>query len=211
MIERPKRLETVWLAERAPHRRPATGRVTVVDSDQVLIEEIRAGSTGAFEKLMKRYERLVYGISYVYTGDQEDSLDITQNVFLKVYEKLESFRSVGTFKAWLMRITHNENIDWTRSHARYRKHDELTAENAPSYEAGQESELARTESRRRLMSEMLHLNSRQREAVMLRYFGRMSIREISSMLNCTEGTTKSLLFRSLEKLRGRMVHQGSES
>lgn len=185
--------------------------MTVGDSDQALIEEIRAGSTVAFEKLMNRYERLVYRISYVSAGNQEDALDITQNVFLKVYEKLESFRGVGSFKAWLMRITHNENIDWARSHARFRRHDELTDENSPSHEPGQESELAQSETRRRLMDEMVHLNPRQRDAVTLRYFGRMSIAEISVVLDCTEGTTKSLLFRSLEKLRGRMVHQGSES
>jgi RNA polymerase sigma-70 factor (ECF subfamily) len=185
--------------------------VVVQQSDQELIEGIRTGSTVAFEKLMKRYERLVYRISFAYTGGQEDSLDVTQNVFLKVYEKLESFRGTGTFKAWLMRITHNENIDWARSHARYRKHDELTAENAPSYEAGQESRFEQSETRRRLMKQLTQLGSRQREAIMLRYFEGMSIREISSIMDCTEGTTKSLLFRSLQALRGRMVPQGSES
>ena len=180
------------------------------DSDQELIEEIRAGSDGAFERLMNRYERLVYRISFVYTGDQEDSLDITQNVFIKVHQKLESFRGSGTFKAWLMRITHNENVDWSRRHSRYRRHDELTIENSPSHEALQESELAQNENRDRLMRELPHLSPRQREAVMLKYFERMSIREISSILDCTEGTAKSLLFRGLEKLRGRMVPQGSE-
>jgi len=182
----------------------------VRDSDQELIEEIRAGSEGAFEELMNRYERLVYRISFIYTGDREDSLDITQNVFIKVYRKLESYRGTGAFKAWLMRITHNENIDWSRSHARYRKHDELTVENAPQLEARQESEASQSENRGRLMRELLGLNPRQREAVMLRYFERMSIREISSILDCTEGTAKSLVFRALERLRGRMVPQGSE-
>jgi RNA polymerase sigma-70 factor (ECF subfamily) len=181
------------------------------DRDQALVEEIRRGSTVAFEELMTRYERLVYRISFAYTGSQEDSLDVTQNVFIKVYERLQSFRGVGTFKAWLMRITHNENIDWARRHARYRKHDELTTENAPPCDPGQEHDLVQSESRSRLMKELMALNSRQREAMMLRYFERMSISEISSILSCTEGTTKSLLFRGLRALRGRMVPQGSES
>jgi RNA polymerase sigma-70 factor (ECF subfamily) len=185
--------------------------VRVERTDQALIEETRAGSAAAFEELMSRYERLVYKIGYGYTGDQEESLDVTQNVFLKVYERLGSYRGTGPFKAWLLRIAHNEGIDWVRRHARFRDREELVAGNVPSYEAGQESELVQSESRRGLLNELRHLNPRQRQAVMLRYFEKMSLREISLILNCTEGTARSLLFRGLERLRGRMIPRWSKS
>ena len=50
--------------------------------DHVLIEEVRAGSTGAFEEIMKRYERLVYVTCFTYAGNRDDALDVTQNVFV---------------------------------------------------------------------------------------------------------------------------------
>jgi RNA polymerase sigma-70 factor (ECF subfamily) len=183
----------------------------VEQSDLALIEETRAGSSAAFDMLMSRYERLVYKVSYGYTGNQEDSLDVTQNVFIKVYQKLDSFRGTGSFKSWLLRITRNEGIDWTRRHAREKDQEELVPERGPTYEASQLSDVARREHREELMKSVSSLNPKQREAVVLRYFEGMSIREISSVLGCSEGTTKSHLFRGINKLRDLMVPEWSES
>lgn len=189
----------------------ASGRVMLEDSDRALIEEIRVGSHNAFEEVMRRYERLVYVTSFAYAGSREDALDITQNVFVKVYERIGSFRGTGTFKAWLLRITHNESLNWVRGHSRNGDHDELTQANAPGSEAGQEADLLQRERWHRLRKALLHLNPKQRQAVTLRYFERMSISEIASVLGCTEGTAKNILFRSLRKLRHQLVPHWRES
>jgi RNA polymerase sigma-70 factor (ECF subfamily) len=180
-------------------------------SDLDLIEETRAGSSAAFDELMGRYERLVYKVCYGYTGNQEDSLDVTQNVFIKAYQKLDSFRATGSFKSWLLRITRNEGIDWTRRHAKDKNQEEFIPERGPSCEAPQLSEVARREHREELMRSVSCLNPKQREAVVLRYFEGMSIKEISSVLGCSEGTTKSHLFRGINKLRDIVEPQWSES
>ena len=185
--------------------------VMVEHSDLALIEETRAGSNAAFDMLMGRYERLVYKVSYGYTGNQEDSLDITQNVFIKVYQKLDSFRGTGSFKSWLLRITRNEGVDWTRRHAKDKDQEELIPAKHPTYKARQVDDVARREHREVLMKSVAGLNPRQREAVVLRYFEGMSIREISTVLGCSEGTTKSHLFRGINKLRDMMIPQWSES
>lgn len=179
-------------------------------SDLELIEEARAGSTVAFDALMTRYERLVYKVSFGYTGDQEDSLDVTQDVFLKVYSKLGSFSGKGSFKAWLLRIAHNESIDWLRRRSREGNREELTESTgaAGGHETG--ADLDVIEQRRYISSALAHLNSKQRQAVVMRYFESLSIREISSVLGCTEGTTKSLLFRSIRILRDSLVPQWSQ-
>lgn len=180
-------------------------------SDEELIEEIRAGSQVAFGVLMNRYERLVYRIGYYYARQQESAMDITQNVFLKCYQKLGLFKGTGTFKAWLARIAHNESASWLRANRRRGDAVELTTVNAPHISPVQENETARREYREILMDEIRELNPKQQMAVSLRYFEGMSIREIAGVLECTDGVVKSILFRSLEKLRNRLTLRRSEN
>ncbi len=174
-------------------------------NERALIAEASAGSMGAFEELMRNHERLVYRACFCYTGNREDALDVTQEVFVKVFEKIASFRGSGPFKGWLLRLTHNESLNWIRSRTRHGEHDELTAANSPELEARQEADLFRMESRDLLTAALLRLNPRQREALTLRYFERMSIGEISSHLGCTQGTAKNILFRGLRKLRDQLA------
>ena len=180
-------------------------------NEHALIAEVSAGSVGAFEELMKNYERLVYRACLFYTGDREDALDVTQAVFVKVFERIESFRGSGSFKGWLLRITHNESLNWLRSRTRHGEHEELTAANSPELEARQESDLVQKESRDLIAAALLRLNPKQRKALTLRYFERMSIGEISSLLGCARGTTKNILFRSLRKLRDQLASDWGES
>ena len=79
-------------------------------SDNDLVTEIRNGSQVAFGVLMKRYERLVYRVGFSYAWQPDSAMDISQTVFLKVYQKLDMFKGSGPFKAWLMRIAHNESV-----------------------------------------------------------------------------------------------------
>lgn len=180
-------------------------------SDVDLVEEIRAGSHAAFGVLMKRYEKAVYRIGYFYTKQPEHAMDITQNVFLKIYEKISTFKSSGSFKPWLMRIAQNESISWLRKNRRYQEEVELTPLNAPNLQAVQESEIARRERKELVMNELQELNPRQQMVISMRYFEDMPIREIAAVLECTDGTVKSILFRSLEKLRNRMTLKRSEN
>jgi RNA polymerase sigma-70 factor (ECF subfamily) len=181
------------------------------EKEQALIAEVVAGSVAAFEELMMTYEGLVYRTSFGYARNRDDALDITQEVFVKVYEKIGTFRGSGSFKGWLLRITHNESLNWLRSRARHGEHGRLTAAGTPEYQARQEADLSRRETRDLIGRALLELNPRQRRALTLRYFERMSISEIASLLECTEGTTKNILFRSLRKLRDRMVPHWRET
>jgi RNA polymerase sigma-70 factor (ECF subfamily) len=185
--------------------------VTVEHSDEALVEETCAGSTNAFEEIMRRYERLVYVTGFAYAGNREDALDITQSVFVKVYEKLGSYRGTGTFKAWLLRIAHNESLNWIRDHARHSDHDELAPGNAPEFRASQESDLVEKRKLDLVRKALVQLNPRQQQAIVLRYFEQSSTSEIARVLGCTEGTAKNILFRGLEKLRRQLVPHWRES
>ena len=121
------------------------------------------------------------------------------------------FKGSGSFKAWLMTITHNECTDWLRKNRRYKQDVEITPATTPILQPVQENEVARREYRELLTSEMLELNEKQQLAVSLRYYEDMPIKEIAEVLDCTVGSVKSILFRSLEKLRNRLTLKWSEN
>ncbi len=177
-------------------------------NDLDLIDEIRAGSQAAFDQLMGRHENFVYRIAYSYTGDRESALDISQNVFIKIHRKLEAFHGRSTFRTWLARIAQNESLTWLRSQKRHEGHAEITHLNTPACKPVQEAAVLRAELSRDLLGEVHKLNPKQRQAVLLRYFDKMPVREIGDVLECSEGQVKSILFRGLQVLRNRLPRQG---
>jgi len=174
-------------------------------TDRALVEAVRSGSRVAFVALMRRHERAVYRIGFSYTHDLEEALDLVQEVFLKMHTRLDTYRGTGDFAAWLYRIAHRVGLNWVRDRRARRGHEELTEANAPVQPATQELELLERERRRRVRTELARLNPRQRVAVVLRYYERLPIREIARVLECSEGVAKSILFRSLRKLRNGMT------
>ncbi len=176
-------------------------------SDEALVDEIHSGSKLAFELLMKRYERLVYRIAFNHAQNPASAMDITQNVFLKAHQKLGSYSGSGLFKAWLLRIAYNESISWFRQQKNDQLTEILTEANAPASNAVPADEIVTQENKTLLLAELKKLSAKQRLAVSLRYFEDCSLREIAAVLESSEGTVKSILFRSLEKLRNTTTFQ----
>ena len=169
-------------------------------SDGQLVEEALGGSAVAFERLVARYERLVFKIALGCTGQRDSALDVLQNVFLKVHCKLAGFRTEGDFKNWIARIAMNESINWKRSQRRF-KADELDEATSAASSPVQEGLIRDREIWEMIKKSMQKLNPTYSAAVALRYFEGMSIREIAAVLGCREGTVKSMLFRSLQQMR----------
>jgi RNA polymerase sigma-70 factor (ECF subfamily) len=173
-------------------------------SDLELVNEIRSGSNVAFEQLMRRYSRLAYKIAYGFLGDWDHAMDVTQTTFLKVYERLGSWRGEGDLKSWIARIAANEALNLVRTQERHPATplaDDLFLQSDPTQEQGIEMR----ESREALHRSLASLNPRQRLAVVLRYFRGMTPSQIATVLECSEGTTRNILFRALQKLRGELI------
>ena len=174
-------------------------------TDEMLIEEIRDGNQKSFDELMQKYQQPVYHIAYSYTKASAGAMDITQNIFLKIYENLSKFRGESQFKTWLMRISYNESQNWIKKN---QKHTavEYIDDNAGQDPTAitQEDEYLASENRTLLLRSLYDLNTKYRLAVILRYFENYSIIEIADTLECSEGVVKNMLFRSLEKLRSKL-------
>ena len=175
-------------------------------SDDALIDRSLAGDLAAFDELMARYQGLVFKVAMTCARDRDEALDISQNAFLKAYERLGSLRSGGSFRYWVARIAHREGINWALRRRRHGESlDEADIEQRSDAAPSQEMRLLSRESETLVSQRLCRLNRRYRLAVSLRYFEDMSIAEIAAILRCSEGMVKNMLFRSLRRLRQELM------
>lgn len=174
-------------------------------SDPQLVDEIRAGSGVAFDRLMDRYSRLVYHVAYGYTRDRDAALDVSQDTFVQVHERLGSWRGQGPLRNWITRIAANVAMNRRRGEDRRPtaplEHEDVFLRDEPDPETTLRDREAHDELHRTLAT----LQPRQRLAVVLRYYEGMSAREIADVLECSEGTARNTLFRGMQRLRATLT------
>ena len=171
-------------------------------TDLQLVQNTLDGRLNAFDELMQRYQKLVYSVAFGFGKTKENAMDISQNVFLKVYEKLHTFKGDAEFKSWLMRVTYNEGVNWVRKNKKSNLEEPLEKiEPYIKFDLTDEDEFIAKEHKLELIKCLFNLNTRYRLAVVLRYFENKSIKEIAAVLDCSEGVVKNMLFRSIQKLK----------
>jgi RNA polymerase sigma-70 factor (ECF subfamily) len=174
----------------------------------LLVERCRQGDDLAWEQLVRRSQGRVYALAYHYMGRFEDARDVTQEVFVRVYQQLDSYHGDG-FMAWLLRITRNHYIDQIRRRkARppaqdvpVEDHEWTMADTAPDPE---QSWVADT--RKRLVYEALRqLNGQNREMILLKEIQGLALKEIADMLGLPLGTVKSRSNRARVELAKQVI------
>ncbi len=176
------------------------------DLDQQLVERCLAGEEYAWEDLVKAHTRRVYAICYRFTGSDHSAQDLTQDVFLRLFKSLKSYRlGEGSFAVWLSRLTRNLLID----HYRRTKLDRVTdsiegqlpmLEEKTGGQTRADGILAGREASEVLQSGLQKLSPELREAVILRDLEEMEYKEIAQVLSVPEGTVKSRLNRGRAEL-----------
>jgi RNA polymerase sigma-70 factor (ECF subfamily) len=177
-----------------------------LDVETNLVERCLSGDQGSWEELVKLYTKRVYGLCYRFTGRDSEAQDLTQDVFLRVFKTLASFRSgEGSFVVWLTRLTRNLLVDNYRRTKHDRVTDALEDKLATLEERGAPSSrtdglLAGREAGELLQAALQKLSPELREAVILRDLQEMEYREIARVLEVPEGTVKSRLNRGRAEL-----------
>jgi RNA polymerase sigma-70 factor (ECF subfamily) len=177
-----------------------------LDADTQLVERCLSGEEAAWEDLVRVHTRRVYAICYRFTGSDHEAQDLTQEVFLRVFRSLKSFRAgEGSFTVWLARLSRNLLID----HYRRTKLDRATdsiEEQLPMLEE-KTATISRTdglvagrEASELLQGALQKLSPELRETVILRDLEELEYREIAQVLNVPEGTVKSRLNRGRAEL-----------
>lgn len=170
-----------------------------------VIEACQQGDREAFRLLFEAYKDKVYSIAlYFFGGDEASAGDITQQVFLKLFTKIEQFRNEAEFTTWLYRLATNACIDEQRRRKRFLPFgDSFKASNARERKS-QEERYMRVEVADSVRVAVAGLKPKLRIAILLKYFEELSYDEIAEVLGCSKGTVASRLNRGHKILARRL-------
>ena len=183
-------------------------------TDGELIVQAIVGREDTFEELVRRYQRPITNYVYRMLNDYDSSLDVTQEVFIKVYNSLRKYSSEYKFSTWLYRIAHNAAIDHMRRNSAPQQ--SLETENSEgTYQLQLESPNPTPEQDRELSEWRLEIDAvikclpgPYRDLIVLRHSRDMSYDEIASVTGLPLGTVKNRLFRAREMMREIFVERG---
>jgi len=177
-----------------------------------LIIAAQKGDAAAFKEIIYRYDKNVLGIAYSFINNNEDAKDIYQEVFLRVFKGIKKFEFRSEFSTWLYRITANVCLTY-RSQKKKLAYTSLDEEFDD--DGGEQRPLSDTitngetpdmptlssEIAFKIESGLDRLSPQQRMVFTLKHYQGYKIKEIASVLNCTEGTVKNYLFLATQKMR----------
>ncbi|HEV2234541.1 MAG TPA: RNA polymerase sigma factor [Terriglobia bacterium] len=172
-----------------------------MEDDPKLVQRCLAGENSAWEDLLKLHTRKIFNLCYRFTGRPSEAEDLTQEIFIKIFQTLRSYDvAQGTFATWLSRVARNHLVD----HYRRTKKDRITSsldeeegaiERTPSLTAGPGAQVESRERKELLQMGLDKLSPDLREAVILRDLNDLDYDEIARVLGVPQGTVKSRINR----------------
>jgi len=184
--------------------------------DEILVSRAKEDDQRAVEELIRRYQQKAYSIAYRMCGDAEEARDLTQEVFLRVFRELNTFKGKSSFYTWFYRILINACLDerrrrqrWKRIFFPWKREQSGTEDSDESFDnypdmkesSDPDAMLDRSQLTEKVQKTLMNLPDRQRMVFQLKVFEEMSIPEIAGVMNLAEGTVKSHLFRATCFLR----------
>jgi RNA polymerase sigma-70 factor (ECF subfamily) len=180
--------------------------------DRELVERARAGDKRAFDLLVLKYQQRVANLVSRYVRDHAETLDVTQEAFIKAYRALKNFRGESAFYTWLYRIAINTAKNYLVAQGRRPPGDDVEAETAEQLDVGgrlkevatPESQLLTDEIAATVKAAVDDLPEDLRTAITLRELEGMSYEEIAEAMSCPIGTVRSRIFRAREAIDKRL-------
>jgi RNA polymerase sigma-70 factor (ECF subfamily) len=191
----------------------------ISEEEARILRGLRAGIDGAYQELIDRYEQPIFNMVYRLLGNQTDACDVVQEVFLKVFRSVHSFREQSSLRTWIYRIAVNEAHNHRRWFARHCRREVPIEKDRPdcdySIELAQDpgrspyDQALDSETRAIVEKALTKINPLFRTAVVLRDIQNMSYEEIADILQISLGTVKSRILRGREALRRELNQQAS--
>jgi RNA polymerase sigma-70 factor (ECF subfamily) len=167
-------------------------------TDSELAERLQRGEDAAFDELLARFKRPVLNFAYRLLNDAADADDIAQEVFVRVYQRIGSYRPSHKFSTWLFALAHHACIDRLRWRKRHPT-EPLDAAPEPAT-TGQYDDIGE-----HIAAAVAELPADQRTAVVLAEYHGMSYAKIAGVMKCSEKSVESRLYRAKQTLRQRLA------
>jgi RNA polymerase sigma-70 factor (ECF subfamily) len=170
-------------------------------TDEQLIKKALTGNKKAWFGLLSRYEKMVFNYAVRMTGNPNDGKDLMQDIFISVFNSLQSYTGSGSFKGWLYRIAHFRCMDFYRSKRPDLSLDDIPEIVEPVCKHSPELHAQATQSQLQIQTMMQGLPFNQRIVVELKFFSQFTFDEIAEQLGISPNTVKSRLYSALARLK----------
>ncbi len=180
---------------------------------QSLLRKIKQGDQEAFQMLVRCYQKKVFLLAYSYLRNKEDAMDIVQEAFLRLHQKIDLYREERNFQNWLLQLTRNICIDYYRK-SYGKRGGRYLHENIDAVNLADDSDHERIYSGdlKRIFSECIdRLSERQRMVFVMKHFNHLEYKEIAQILDIALGTVKSLHFKAVQNMKALMAPMLGES
>jgi len=180
------------------------------DADWAIVERVKAGQVGAYDRLVRAYRERIFAVIYNMTGNREDAADLTQETFIKAFQAIGRFRGKAAFATWIYRIAVNTTLTFLKKNRRRRYFsfeslaDEATADEA--FEAlvsktGADAPLLARELQEKLNEALQKLSPKHRAVVVLHEIEGLEHGEIARITRVSVGTVRSRLHYAKQRLQ----------
>ncbi|PYG88143.1 RNA polymerase sigma-70 factor (ECF subfamily) [Ruminiclostridium sufflavum DSM 19573] len=182
-------------------------------SDLNILKEYRKNSRKGLELVYDRYRKYVYAIAYHYSGNKEDALDITQEVFISVFKAMDGFKEQYSLLPWIKKITVNKCLNFLRSRKESLSLNETTdsgdeLQNIILSKEFTENTVVCKDTKKVLEEAIQRLPDKERMAVLLRHMKQMKYEEIAKTMKLPPGTVKTLIHKGRKAIKQDLVMQG---
>lgn len=180
------------------------------NSDLKLVRQACKGDRTAFREIVETNKKKIFFLAYDLTGSQQDAEDLSQEVFLKAFRCLKKFRGEASLSSWFYRITLNTFLDRKRklSFLAEKKQQQLDDQSMTEISLDHNNPFENPETYAESKQMQFHieqalekLTPRERSVFVMRHYHGLPVKEVARILNISEGTVKSLLFRAIKKLQ----------
>jgi len=181
-------------------------------SDLNILKEYKKNNIRGLELVYERYRKYTYTIAFHYTGNKEDALDITQEVFISVFKAMGSFKEQYSLLPWIKKITVNKCLNFIRSRKINISLNETTEsgdelQNIISSDERAENEIICKDTKKALEEAIKKLPDRERMAILLRHMKQMKYEEIASSMKLPTGTVKTLIHNGRISIKQNLIRQ----
>ncbi len=181
-----------------------------MDTERQLVQKCKNGDIRSFELLIESYQKKIFNIAFRMLGNQEDALDVTQEVFIKIYKSISSFKEESSLSTWIYRIATNVCLDELRK----RKKTKMVSMDSPIQLNGGEINvqmqdqglhpdelIEQKELKTQIKKAINCLKDEHKIVIILRDINGYSYEEISKIMECSLGTVKSRINRARNSLK----------
>lgn len=185
--------------------------MTETETERDLLAECKNGSREAFDLLYQRHQRRVFSVALnFFGGDEASAKDITQQVFLKIFDRLGEFRGQAEFTTWLYRMTVNACIDEQRKRRRFFSIENFFGDLKTRRTPAEDDRIQKREISAEAQKALGALKPKFRLPILLKYAEGLSYEEIAKILDCSIGTISSRLNRGHKMLADKLGHLRNE-